>query len=117
MSGNPSTQTPVIKVYAHVPCKRTQRIVEGFNGILVDKLPSVDEAVWLVADTQLRKLGATNYRDFVWDSAYTLVVGPDTAIVQVPEGSMTIHIPTSNGKSIYADQALAITLEYLYGTS
>jgi hypothetical protein len=82
----------------------------------VRTLPDIDTAVWLVADTQLKRLGAAHYKEFEYPEEFTLVVGPDTAIVQVPEGAMTVHIPTGDGRSMHADQALAIIMEYLYGT-
>jgi hypothetical protein len=96
--------------------KRMQRVVDGFGGILVGE-PSPEYAVWLVADTQLKRCGADHYKDFEWNDDYVLCCGPDGAIVEVPVGAQTIHIPTANGMSIYADQAVAIALEHIYGTS
>jgi hypothetical protein len=96
--------------------KRMQRVVDGFGGILVGE-PSPEYAVWLVADTQLNIHGAAHYKDLEWQDDYVLCCGPDGAVYEVPEGAKTIHIPTSNGRSIYADQAVAIALEHIYGTS
>jgi hypothetical protein len=123
MSGNPSTPKPVIKVYAAqhaqqdpVARERMERVVAAFGGVLVGE-PSPEYAVWLVADTQLRLHGATHYRDLEWQDEYVLCCGPNHHILEVPEGAATIHIPTANNKSIYNDQAIALTLEYLYASS
>lgn len=124
MTGSPSTPTPLIKVYAAYhgiqqrdDRERMERVVAAFGGELVNMRPDVESAVWLVADTPLAKHGAEHYRDFEWQDDYVLCCGSNTAVLEIPEGSHTIHIPTANDKSIYADQAVALTLEHLYGTS